>query len=206
MKYRNPSYSSYEIFIDVSDIKQFFFCPRIIYYMHVLGFRERTTESEISGREAHEDIIKREKRRKSLAAKRIFTGYRKHFGVKMVSKKLLLKGRLDMLVENGKNYIPVEYKSIPLKRKKPPANHKYQLIAYGLLVDETYDTYTKLGYIYYSVNDRLVPVYFTRNSKEYVKETTKHIREIILNEEIPRGYSSPSKCKNCGYHIFCLQA
>jgi len=56
--------------IPVTWIKQYHFCPRIIYYLGVLGFTERVTESMAEGGEFHFNEERKFQRRKTLAGGR----------------------------------------------------------------------------------------------------------------------------------------
>jgi len=198
---RRDCYTS-EILIDVTDVKQYFFCPRIVYFNHVLGYYERTTESEVEGKEVHEELWNKEKRRKTILKKRSLSGYEKIFGLRLYSRRLRLKGILDCLAYKDKEYIPIEYKETNYPGYIP-ANHKYQLVAYSLLVDETYNTITRYGYIYYSKSDKLAKVKLTIDMKRYVRESVDKIINIIINEYLPPVRTRKSRCINCGYYKIC---
>ncbi|MEM2613867.1 MAG: hypothetical protein QXO15_06520, partial [Nitrososphaerota archaeon] len=56
--------------IPVTWIKQYYFCPRIIYYLGVSGYDERLTESMIEGKEFHSSEEWKARRRRSVAGER----------------------------------------------------------------------------------------------------------------------------------------
>lgn len=188
--------------IDVSDVKQYFFCPRVIYFSHALGFRERVTHSMEEGKNVHEEIRKKETKRLTVALRRRFVAEEKYLGLKLFSSRLCLSGLLDSLVKVKGEYIPVEYK-VARVRGKPPPNHYYQLVAYAILVEDSFSVLVRRGLIYYSLSDKLVEVGVTREAKNYI--IYKVLPEIsrIMEGDLPRVKVSSRKCRNCGYLHYC---
>ncbi len=191
-----------EDYITVADIKQYFFCPRIVYFIHALGIKERSTGSMEEGREQHEKLRKKEERRLTLALKRRWGKWNKKFGVRLSSPRLGLTGILDALLERNGEYVPVEYK-IAQAPRRPPPNHYYQLVAYSLLVEENYNILVRRGLIYYSQNDKILEAYITEQAKQYlIYSILPKIREIT-HGEYPDTKQKAAKCKNCGYYSYC---
>jgi len=199
----NRSYS-YDIVLSVVDVKQYFFCPMIPYFNHVLGIYERTTEYEKEGREAHEELSRLESRRKTLLKKIPFKrGCDKYFRVYLYSERLGLRGLLDCLIVVGKEYIPVEYKIARSMRGKIHTHHKYQTVAYALLVEDEYSTIVRRAYLYYAVEDKLLRMNIADSQRRYVLKALDNIRLMIAEELEPTPRFEIRKCRNCGYRYYC---
>lgn len=49
-----------------ADIMNYNYCPRIIYYVHVLKLAQATTKKELKGREKYDDFKRKSKRSKVI--------------------------------------------------------------------------------------------------------------------------------------------
>ncbi|MGQ9469554.1 MAG: CRISPR-associated protein Cas4 [Nitrososphaerales archaeon] len=194
-----------EEYIAISDIKQYHFCPRIIYFSKVLGVRERLTESEEKGREAHNDFHMKEKRRTTLFGLKSIKPTQKWTALYIRSEKLKLHGSLDMLIKNNDEFIPVEFKNTKAP-KKPQKGHIYQVVAYSLLIEENFHTIVKRVAIYYSKEDKILIIPLTEEMRNHVLWTLERILKIIRTEKLPETLPPESKCKSCGYLWVCKRA
>jgi CRISPR-associated exonuclease Cas4 len=99
---------------EVTDLKQYTYCPRIVYYRYCLPHIRPITYKMQAGIAAHDDEAEREARR-SLRLYNIEQGER-WFNVRLDSPALRVRGRLDMViaipdrVAPEAELIPVEYK------------------------------------------------------------------------------------------------
>src|SRR5438876_31102 len=95
----------------VSDLKQYAYCPRIVYYSYGTPLERPTTFKMEHGQAAHDKTEELERRR-SLRAYRLTQGEREYDAV-LESAALGLRGKLDEVVRVGDpllEIIPVEYK------------------------------------------------------------------------------------------------
>lgn len=128
---RPPPAGGDGLVLTVTDVRQWRYCPRIVYYTYCQPLPRPTTYKMEEGRTRHDEVKALEERR-ALRSYGLTEGER-HFNVPLYSQRLGLSGRLDMLIDTGRELIPVEFKNT----EEPPAlNHKYQLAAYALLVEE----------------------------------------------------------------------
>ena len=88
------------ISLRVSDLKQYIYCPRILYFYYVLPVPRKVTRKMEYGRLEHVEIERLEKRR-GLKAYGILEGER-HFHVALASTLLGLHGVLDLMIANNK--------------------------------------------------------------------------------------------------------
>jgi len=183
----------------VSDIKQYIYCPRIMYYYYVLPIPRRITRKMEYGRIEHIEIGHLEKRR-SFKAYGIAEGVR-GFQVYLESKKLGLNGVLDMMITTGKGEIhPVEFKH---SLSKDGLHQKYQLAAYAMLIEENYGKPVRHGFLYLIPSKTIVPMEITMSMREHIKKTLSAIRNIISKERMPSYMRSKKRCNNCEFKNYC---
>lgn len=187
----------------VTLIKQYHFCPRIIYFLEVLGVKERETESMINGHEKHESFHQLEKRRKTVLGKKEEKTIEKYSKIPIASKKLGLMGVVDQVVKTERGYAIIEYKTSK-KPTKIPKGHIYQAAAYALLAEEKFNIIVKSLKIYYSQSKEIVEMPLTQDIRNHVKWTIRKIREIIEKEKLPEVKIN-RKCKSCGYKWICKE-
>ncbi|RLF09484.1 MAG: CRISPR-associated protein Cas4 [Thermoprotei archaeon] len=184
-------------YITVVDVRDYAYCPRVVYFTHVLHLKERITEAMQYGKEHHEDPPLAPLMPK-LKPKHVIKN------VELTSSKLKLMGKVDTIVvtKHGE-YIPVEVKWSEPRQGKPRRQHKAQLIAYALLIEENYSTTVKRAVIYYSRAGRLIEMPITSQDKRQVKRMIKQIYQVIRSEEMPEVKFKPKQCVDCGYKCYC---
>lgn len=184
----------------VSDIKQYFYCPRIIYFNYVCPVQAKVSRKMEYGREAHIELDRLEKRRK-FKRYNLSEGKR-FFHTHLYSPRLGLKGKLDMYIEASGEFFPVEFKNTS---GGLALNHKYQLVAYAMLLEEYFGKPVRYGFVY--LNDQeggdVRPVEITPNCRDFVKATMRKIREIISRETMPPAPGAAKRCTDCEYSNFC---
>src|SRR5665213_2757402 len=117
--------------VTVTDLRQYTYCPRVVYYMGMLP--RPLTGKMREGHKAHEDEEDRERRR-SLRPYHLKGGERR-YGVRLEDRALGLRAMLDMLVITADEVIPIEHK---LSEGPLAATHRVQLTAYALLASAEY--------------------------------------------------------------------
>ena len=183
----------------VSDLKQYIYCPRIIYFYYVLPIPRRVTKKMEYGRLEHLEIQHLEKRRK-LKAYGLLDGTR-DFQVFLQSARLGLHGLLDMTIStaSGESY-PVEFKH---SISKKGLHQKYQLAAYAMLLEEAIRRPVRYGFLYLIPTKTIVPVEITTSMREHVKKALSAIRNVIASEKIPRYIRSKQRCTDCEFKNYC---
>ncbi len=187
--------------IPVTWIKQYHFCPRIIYYLGVLGCNEKLTESMIEGKEFHLTEEGRAKRRKTVAGRRREDVKALWSRLAVASTKIGLYGIIDEVSETNNGLIIVESKFMKAP-KKPYLSHIYQAAAYAMLAEEALGKIARKIAIKYIRDNKTFEIPLTEDLKKHVLWTVSRIKSIINNEKIPRG--NFKMCKNCGFTKICL--
>jgi CRISPR-associated exonuclease Cas4 len=183
-------------YISPTDVKEYAFCPRLIYYKNVLHIYERTTEPMELGKEIHEE----EPIAHLVPLLKVKQILRK---VELTSKQLKLTGKIDyILITKFNEYLPVDMKWADPHYQTAQKHHKMQLVAYSLLIEEAYKTTVKRAIIYYTRARKTIIIPITYTLKNQAKEIIKNIYQIIQTNKEPIVPYTP-KCKNCNYLKYC---
>ena len=185
----------------VTDIKQYVYCPRIIYYTFVMPVYKKISYKMDYGKQQHIEIDALEKRRKLVSYG--FQDGKRIFNLPLYSKRLRLGGLLDMAIElrkgNLREYYPVEFK---YTRNKIQQNHKYQLVAYAMLLEDCYKRPVRGGFIYTIPDKEIQLLTITDNMRIYVKKIIGAINNIVKMERFPEPRSL-RRCRDCEYKNYC---
>jgi len=189
---------SEELFLPVTAIKDFLFCPRITYFCYVRSLPRRLTPKMQMGKEEHKRIQELEGRR--MMAKYGLEKGRRIFLLKLFSPRLKLSGILDLLIISNKRYFPVEFK---FSSGKPQLDHKYQLAAYSLLLEDCFNCPVSMGYLYFHPKKEIFPIAISQGVKSYTKILLQKIWKLIVDESFPDGTRFLARCRDCEFRLFC---
>ena len=197
-----------EAFVSVTDVKHYIYCPRIIYFDHVLHATPIFGSQQEEGKEQHEDYVRKELRRKdAVYYSPEFVGAEKMLFTMLSSSSLELRGNVDCIIRTVKDeYIPVDYKNMASDGGRAWMDHKYQLVAYALLIEENFNTVVKRGFINYISEALILELEITPSMKAHVKRVLGHIKRIIREEQLPPIRVAENKCTGgCGHKQTCKQ-
>jgi CRISPR-associated exonuclease Cas4 len=183
----------------VTDLKQFAYCPRVVYYSYCLPLIRPVTYKMKAGQEAHQEEEGREQRR-SLRAYGLQEGERT-FNLWLESSELGLRGRVDMIVRIGtQEAIPVEYKDSP---GRAGSHWERQLAAYGLLLEEAWGLPVRRGFLYFIPQRRSREVPLTAELYGQVRGMVETMRRMVEGEAMPSPTRQRRKCVACEFRRFC---
>ena len=117
--------------------------------------------------------------------------------------ELRLSGKPDYLVRQGKQIIPIEFKS----RQAPSVpydSHIYQLAAYCLLVEREYGARPTHGIIHY--NNKSFAIDFTANLEDSILSTIQEMQARTTRSQVDRSHQDGKRCQHCGYRSICDQS
>ncbi len=197
-----------EPYVSVTDVKHYIYCPRLVYFDRVLHAKPVLGSQQEESRELHEEYVRKELRRKdAVHYSPEFVGAGKLLFVQLVSEKLQLQGVVDCIIKTAKGeYIPVEYKNMNSDNGKAYIDHKYQLVAYALLIEENFNTVVKRGFVNYIPERLILKLEITPTMKSYVKRVVGHIKRIIKEEKLPPIRVAQNRCHGgCGHRQTCNQ-
>lgn len=184
--------------IRVNDIKQYAYCPRVVFYQYCMPVEKKATWKMEQGKIAEDEIDKLEKRRK-LHEYRLAEG-RREFHVRLSSKRLGLTGKLDLLIDSPEGLFPVDFK---LTTGKPNKNHVAQLCGYALLLEDCYRREVTKGFVYLIPRNDAVVVDLTADRKAEAERIISEIRRMIEQEQMPPPTPVRNRCTDCEYRNYC---
>jgi len=127
-------------------------------------------------------------------------------GWRLVEKPLFshtyrLTGKPDYLVQQGREIIPVEVKSSAAPVDGPRRSHVLQLVAYCLLVEETYRQKPKYGIVKYA--DRMFAIDYAESLQAALLDVMAAMRADAAHAEAHRSHDEAARCTHCGYRHAC---
>lgn len=182
----------------VNDLKQYEYCPRIVFYNTVMPVDRKVTVKMERGKEEELRLDALEKRR-NLRRYQLGSGQR-HFHVWLDSGALGLSGKLDLLIVSEKGYFPVDFK---YTRGRPHRNHVFQLAGYGLLVEENFRTQVGAGFIYLAPTQEVVTIELNKRLREKTLYMLGEIRSMISDGILPAPTPVRARCEDCEFRNYC---
>ena len=190
--------------LEVTDLKQWAHCPRIVYYRYVLPRVRPVTGLMREGQVHHAEESAHEERR-SLRPYGVREGERR-FDVPLYSPELGLRGRADMVIATPSRAAPdaglivVEYK---MTERKVLRNWKLQLGAYALLLEELWRLPVLRGYVYHIGQRASEEVAMTPSLRTQVRTVVAEINATIRGERMPAAPRNRAICVSCEFRRFC---
>ncbi len=198
--------------LTATDVRQWVYCPRIVYYTYCLKVKRPVTYKMEEGTLQHERVTELEARRtlRSYGLRREDEAHRE-FRVALYSARLGLSGLLDMAIVTPHEIIPVEYKdntpahSLQGKQAVPVValTHKYQLTAYALLAEEKFGKPVRRGFVHYIPTKQSREVLITAEMRAHVVDIQGEIRRMLANEGLPAPTPQRARCRECEFRRFC---
>jgi len=185
-----------------SDVIEFLFCPRFIFYDRVLKIEqnEELRQKVLIGRKIHENKIEtlKDYHRKRLGVEK------KDTEVHISSEVLHITGIVDevLFIDDG-TISPLDYKFA----EYPGFVYKglfYQSMIYSLLIEELYKKKSNYGFIVFTRSaNHLEKITYPSNKLDLIKSVVQDIYEIIINCQYPDVKESIKKCNDCCYRRLC---
>jgi len=187
-----------KMLLRVSDLKQYIYCPRIVYYSYLMPVEKKVTYKMEHGKVAEAEIATMEKRRK-LKPYGLEEGKRR-FDVWLKAEVVGLTGRIDLLIETVDRWYPVDFKYTqrPVQR-----NHLYQICGYALMIEELFRTRVDRGFVYLIPLKDVVVFTLKDDLKKDCRKMTAEIQEMIEKELMPEATSHRVRCVECEYQNYC---
>lgn len=179
-------------------IRQYLFCPRVVYFLEVLSIPKGTPIWVKEGEDYHKKQEKLFKRR-TLAR---FNLENAQFwqNVNLSHNDFNFYGICDALILSNTNIYPVELK---LHGQKPTKAQKMQLIAYGILAEKIYNKKFDLGFISFEKSAKTVPIKIDEKLKNELLNIVEDIIKLIKSEKLPNSSAEDEKCTQCEFLNYC---
>lgn len=186
------------LLVTPTELRQWHYCPRVIFFERCTPVRRRETVLMTYGREKHQKELQLERRR-TLSRYELAAGER-HYDVRLTSPELGLSGELDLLIVNGHEAYPIEFKH---SQRPPDPGHKLQLCAYGLLVEAAFGLSCPHGYWHSSRTRQTHLVPFDTRLRNRTRNAIKEVRVALWLEQCPPPTPRTIKCLECELKNFC---
>jgi CRISPR-associated exonuclease Cas4 len=181
----------------VTDLKQYVYCPRILFYHICLPRVRPTTYKMQASVEAHATVQDREQRR-TLRAYGLEQGER-HFDVRLVSEQLGMRGEVDLVIETDTELIPVDYKS----STRIGGHFRLQMTAYAVMLEDAWGISVRRGFFYLIPLRKTEEVRITPQQRTKLDEALTVMNTMLLHEQMPPPTRQRNKCVACEFRRFC---
>ncbi len=190
------------IFVTPSEVIEYLYCPRYIYYMNVLKIKQHEHKRNLvkKGRNMHELKLVRNKEylRKKIGA------IKKEVDVYLRATNLHLVGRIDeVLFLNDGTAAPLDYK-YAFWEEKIYKTLKTQQVLYAMLIEENYNIEVNHAFlVYIRSKNHLEEIKITSRMKTNAKAIVHEIFEVINLNYFPNRTKNSMKCSDCTYKNLC---
>lgn len=117
-----------------------------------------------------------------LTNEKVYSDTEEHPGEVLTAKSIPLRGKPDYIMKEGEYFIPVEYKSGKTPTS-PYLNHTMQLMAYCLLVEESYGIRPPGGVIKYPQKNFRI-AYTDEAKRSLLELITEILEKKVSGEEL----------------------
>lgn len=182
----------------VTDLKQYTYCPRVVFYAYCLPLLRPETYKMAESQQAHEEETQREQRR-SLKVYGLPEGAFA-FDVTLKSEALGLTGRVDAVIRTTDEQIPVDYKN----SDRPPGPHfRLQVAAYGMMLEEVDNRPVRRGFLYSIPLRKASEVAINTAMRSRVRAAVQAMRRMVAQEAMPEPPTVRARCVACEFRRFC---
>lgn len=184
--------------ITIGDLKNWGYCPRVVYYRRFLPGASTPTYKMKAGIEAQAHIESLEVRR--TLSRYGWEGARRKFGLRLADAELGLSGKLDILLERETEAAIVDFK---LTSGDPGRNHRLQLGGYGLIVERQLGLAVRMAFLVRIPDSRIFEIPIDDDLRTELHAAIREINHMVDTEECPQPTDLRSRCVDCEYANFC---
>ena len=183
--------------IPVNLIRQWCYCPRIVYYIELTNFSVNYPRWVNQGEEFHEKEVIRWQRR-NLSRFGLEEG-RVYLNHPILSEEKGLHGIADMIIETEKNVFPVEFKLASSQKKR---GGLLQLATYAILAEHTFQKPCPYGFLTEG-SKSLHKVDITKDLRDQIMQVVSEIGQMLEKGVKPDSSATINQCSNCEYLNHC---
>lgn len=198
-----PFRRSKDTWITPSEVMEYLFCPRFIYFMNCLKIpqNEEQRYKVQMGRNIHKikERINKQYLRKKIGV------IEKEIDVYLASQEWGIRGIIDEILffEDG-TMAPLDYKFSEYKGKIFDTYY-YQSLMYAILIEENYQKEVHNGYVVYTRSkNRLLKIEWAEKTRQNLSKILNNMFEIIELGKFPKKTKNRNQCIDCCYKNICV--
>ncbi len=184
--------------IPVTDLKQWAYCARIVYYHRVMPAVGKPTY-KMKEAAAAQELVESLEMRRGLKEYGL-EGARRSFNVWLTNEQLGLSGKLDLLLETPEHVAVVDFK---LTSGELGENHRMQLAGYSLLAEAACGVPARRGFVYRIPDNRIFAVEITERLRQAVAAACDGIRRVGETQWWPGPTVVRGRCVECEFANYC---
>lgn len=184
--------------ITAGELKNWVYCRRVVFYRRHMREASRETFKMREGIAAQELVERLEMRRTLLEYG--LAGWQRRFGLWLTAPRAGLSGKLDLILQDNAEAAPVDFK---LTTGPVGENHRMQLAAYAVLIEEALAVSVNRAFLYRIPDDHVFVVEIGSREKEAISEAVEAIRRMDELEMLPEATDTVARCRDCEYANYC---
>lgn len=184
--------------VPVTELKQWVYCRRIVYYHQVMPGVGVSTYKMREGLRAQEMIESLEMRR--TLREYGLEGAERQFGLWLSDQGVGLSGKIDLLLRRERDGAIVDFK---LTSGEMGENHRMQLAAYAVLAEASLGLRVRQAFLFRIPDNRVFGITVTEQMMRSVRDAVREVRGICDGEELPEATSVRGRCVECEYANYC---
>jgi CRISPR-associated exonuclease Cas4 len=181
-----------------SDLRQYLYCPRVVYFSHVVPVSRVETFKMHAGRDAEREHSRLERRR-TLVRYGLDVGERA-YSVPVTCAALGVTGIVDEVIYAPHGPVPVEVK---FTEGGVAFGHRVQLAAYAMALEESSGRPVHRAFVHLVPRARVEAVTIDEKLRAATRDVVRRIRELIAGALFPPPADRPAKCDGCELRCFC---
>lgn len=184
--------------LPASMLRQWCFCPRIIWYTQVLHLEVAYPPWVEQGGSYHQaqELLSRRRAMHYYGLDNVI----RHESPMLKSEFIGVYGRPDLMLESTDEVCPVEFKS---RMVHPTRGQILQLIAYGLLAEEAYGKPCHRAFFAAGKRIRIRMIQIDDGLRTKTKQAIQAIQKICNETLIPDSPADHARCCQCEYLNHC---
>jgi CRISPR-associated exonuclease Cas4 len=187
-----------ENLLPVTELRQWAYCPRVVYYHITMPGAGRSTYKMAEGLRAQELI-------ESLEMRRTLREYgledaTREFGLWLSDAATGLSGKLDLLLRGERTAAVVDFK---LTSGEVGENHRMQLAGYAVLVERVLGVAAPVSFLFRIPDNKVFAVPVTDELRDRVTVAVAAIQRMRESQELPEPTSVRARCTECEYANYC---
>lgn len=184
--------------IPVTDLKQWAYCQRIVYYHRVMPAVGKPT-FKMREAIAAQDLVESLEMRRGLQAYG-FEDAKRRFNVWLSDEALGLSGKADLLLEAPGRVAVVDFK---LTSGDLGDNHRAQLAGYAMLAEAVLGVPAERAFVYRIPDSRIFAVEITADLRVEVLAAIDAIRKMCEVQWWPPPTPVRGRCAECEFANYC---